>query len=92
MRSEQKVTLCSQGINDGDIMIIHHQEDVESGQVAIIKINKHEATCKKVKKYRDGIELIPLNPSYQPVFFSDEDVDKLPINIVGRVIEIRSRL
>lgn len=79
-------------INDGDIMIIHQQEDVESGQVAVIRINGHEATCKKIKKYRDGIELIPLNPSYQPVFFSDEDIDKLPVNIMGRVMEVRSKL
>lgn len=79
-------------INNGDIMIIHQQEDVESGQVAVIRINGHEATCKKIKKYRDGIELIPLNPSYQPVFFSDEDIDKLPVNIMGRVMEVRSRL
>lgn len=79
-------------IYNGDIMIIHQQTDVESGQVAIVRINGHEATCKKIKKYRDGIELIPLNPSYQPVFFSDEDIEKLPVDIMGRVIEVRSRL
>lgn len=79
-------------IEDGDTMIVHFQRDVESGQIAIVKVNGNEAVCKRIKKYRDGIELIPTNPSYAPKFYSNEEIDQLPIEIIGRVVEVRSKL
>lgn len=78
-------------IEPGDIMIIHAQNDVESGQVAIIKVGG-EVTCKRVKKYRDGIELIGINPSYAPTFFTKEQIKEEPVEIVGRVTEVRTKL
>lgn len=78
-------------IEPGDIMIIHAQNDVESGQVAIIKVGG-EVTCKRVKKYRDGIELIGINPLYTPKFFTKEQIKEEPVEIVGRVTEVRTKL
>lgn len=78
-------------IEPGDIMIIHAQNHIESGQVAIVKVDG-EVTCKRIKKYRDGLELIGINPTYQPQFFTKEEIKEKPIEIVGRVMEVRSKL
>jgi repressor LexA len=79
-------------IEEGDIMIIHAQSNIESGQVAIVRVNGDEATCKRIKKYRDGVELIGINPTFEPRFFSNEEIISKPVEIVGRVIEVRSKL
>ena len=79
-------------IEEGDVMIVHYQQDVESGQVAIVRINGEDATCKRVRKHHDGIELFGYNPSYTPRFFSNDEIKNLPVVIMGRVIEVRSKL
>ena len=79
-------------ISDGDIVIVRQQEDAESGDIVIACINGDEATCKRLRKYKDGIELISNNPSYKPMFFSNKDISEKPVTILGRVVELRRKL
>lgn len=76
----------------GDVVIVRQQEDVESGQMAIIIVNGDEATCKKVEKHDNGIMLVPLNKKYEEKFYTNEDIEKLPVRIIGRVMEVRGRV
>lgn len=76
---------------EGDTVIVRHQPSVESGEIAIVAINGDEATCKKVTYTADGMILNSLNPKYEPRFFSNERVQKLPVRILGKVVEIRGR-
>ena len=78
-------------IEDGDIVIVKCQPDVESGEIAIVAVNGDEGTCKRIKKYRDGIELIPINPSFPVQFFTYEEVEKKPVTILGKVVELRAK-
>ena len=78
-------------ISDGDVVIVKKQPDIESGEVAIVMVNAEDATCKRVRKYRDGIELIASNPMYSPVFYSNEQIAQLPVTILGRVVELRAK-
>lgn len=78
-------------ISDGDVVIVRKQPDVESGQIAIVMVNKNDATCKRVRKYRDGIELVASNPMYEPMFYSNEQIAELPVTIIGRVVELRAK-
>lgn len=78
-------------MKEGDVVIVRVQEDAESGDTVIITVNGTDATCKRIKKYRDGIELIPMNPSYAPMFYTDKEVEELPVRILGRVIELRAK-
>lgn len=78
-------------ISDGDIVIVKHQDDAESGDIIIATVNGNEATCKRLRKYRDGIELISSNPAYAPMFFSNQDIIDKPIRILGKVIELRAK-
>ena len=73
-------------ISDGDVVIVRQQEDAESGDIVIATVNGDEATCKRLRKYRDGIELVANNPTYEPLFFSNEDIINKPVRIIGRVV------
>lgn len=76
---------------EGDVVIVRKQEDAESGDIVIAMINGDDATCKRLRKYRDGIELISNNPSYEPMFFSNEEILSKPVKIIGKVVELRGK-
>lgn len=78
-------------ICEGDIVIVRQQNDAESGEIVIATVNGTDATCKRLRKYRDGIELISFNPSYEPMFYSNEDIEEKPIRIIGKVVELRGK-
>lgn len=78
-------------ISDGDVVIVRQQDDAESGDIVIATVNGDEATCKRLRKYRDGIELVANNPTYEPLFFSNEDIVNKPVRIIGRVVELRAK-
>lgn len=74
---------------EGDLVIVHDQDDVESGQTAVILINGEEATVKKVVKTNEGIELHAMNPYYPVKKFTFEDMQRIPVKIIGRVREAK---
>ena len=78
-------------ICEGDVVIVRQQSDAESGDIVIALVNGDDATCKRLRKYRDGIELISNNPSYEPMFFSDKDIETKPVRIIGKVVELRGK-
>ncbi len=77
---------------DGDTIIVKKQEDVDSGQTAVVLINGGEGTVKQVKKSPKGILLIGFNQSvYEPHFYTNEEIMELPIRIAGVVVESRHK-
>lgn len=80
-------------ILDGDIVICKCQSDVESGNIAIVLVNGDEATCKQIKKSPEGVTLIGFNPVvYPPHFYSNKEIEELPVNVIGKVVELRRSL
>lgn len=78
---------------EGDVVIVRRQDDVDSGDVAIVLVNGDEATVKRVKKQEDGITLIANNISvYEPHYYSNKEIEKLPVRILGKVVELRGKL
>lgn len=73
----------------GDVVIVKRQEDVESGDVAIVAVNGEDATCKRIVKSNDGVMLVPINPEYPPIFYSNDEILSAPITILGKVVELR---
>lgn len=78
-------------ISDGDVVIVRKQDDCDSGDVAVVLVNGDEATVKRIKKEPAGIMLIPSNPSYEPKFYSNDQIASLPVRIIGKVIELRAK-
>lgn len=77
-------------LEEGDIVIVKCQGDVETGDIAIVLVNGNEATIKQVKKVDGGIMLYGFNPDvYEPHFYSNKQIETLPVRILGKVIESR---
>ncbi len=79
-------------ISDGDVVIVRKQEDVDSGNIAVVLVNGDAATVKKIKKSPQGVTLIPSNPAYEPIYYSNEEIESLPVTILGKVVELRAKL
>ena len=79
-------------IKDGDILVIKYTPIVESGKIAIVKVNGYDATCKRITYNDQGIVLYPINPEYKPQMYNRNEVTNLPIQIIGQVIEIRRKI
>ena len=67
---------------EDDIVIVHQQPDIESGEVSVVLID-NEATIKKVVKYDDCIELVAFNSYYPPKRLEQG------FKIIGKVVEAR---
>jgi repressor LexA len=76
---------------EGDVVIVRVQSSVEHGEVAVVMVDGSEATVKKVQFQSSGILLQPFNPSYEPIFYSNEEIEKLPVRIFGKVVECRQK-
>jgi len=72
-------SMTGAGINDGDLLLIREQRDVENGEIAAVIING-EAQLKKVYKDNDRIVLQSENPNYPPDIKTSGD-----IKIIGKL-------
>lgn len=79
-------------IYENDVVIVRKQEDAESGDIVIALVNGNDATCKRLIKYAGGISLVALNSAkYEPLMFSNEEIENTPVKIIGKVIELRGK-
>ena len=76
-------------INDGDIVFIRKQEDVDDGEIAAVIIDD-EVTLKRVYKQIDGVMLVAENPKYKPFVYTSHD--SVTINILGKAVAFQSDL
>lgn len=76
---------------DGDVVIIRKQEDVDSGDIAIMLVNGDEATIKKIQKFDGGINLIPSNRNYDILTYTNKQIEQLPVRCIGKVVELRAK-
>lgn len=80
-------------IHDGDICLVHLQEEVPDGALAVVVIcdcaEDCEGTIKRIHKANGTVILQATNPAYPPRIFTGEDANK--VHIVGRVVEIRHK-
>lgn len=79
-------------LRDGDIVIVKKQSTVDSGDIAIVLVNGNDATVKEIKESPAGITLIGHNAAiYTPQFYSNKEIQNLPIQIIGKVVEMRRK-
>lgn len=75
----------------GDVVIIRVQQDVDDGDIAAVRINGDDVTCKKIKKTEDGLLLLSINSDYDPLLFTPDQIESLPVVIIGKVVELRAK-
>lgn len=79
-------------IVDGDVVIIRKQSDIDNGDIAVVLVGNNDATVKKIRKTENGIELVPLNPNFDIQYYSNEEIEALPLTVIGKVVELRGKL
>lgn len=79
-------------ICDGDVVIVRQQDDADSGDIVIALVNGDDAVCKRLVKYATSIALVSLNSKYEPMMFTDEEIESKPVRIIGKVVELRGKL
>ena len=78
-------------LTDGDIVIVRKQSTADNGDTVIAMVNGDDATCKRYERSNNGIMLIPNNSSYTPTFYTNEEIESLPVTIIGKVVELRRK-
>lgn len=71
--------------NEGDLVLVQKQDDLENDEIGVIAINGDDATVKKFKKQNGLVILEPMstNPENTVQVYNPE---KIPIKIMGKVI------
>lgn len=76
-------------INDGDIVFIIKQPDVDDGEIAAVLIDS-EATLKRVYKMPGAVKLVAENSKYKPLLYTENNCDELII--LGKAIAFQSKV
>lgn len=79
---------------ENDIVIFEQNDDIESykNKDVAVMINGTESTFKKILVNEQGIVLQPYNPAYDIMIYSKEQVENLPIKVVGIAREKRTKI
>lgn len=75
----------------GDVVIFRRQDTCESGEDCAVMVNGCDATFKRVKLSDKGVALLPINPAYDPMFYTNSQVRSLPVQILGVFWELRRK-
>ena len=70
-------SMIGAGILDGDKVVVRPQPDCQNGEIVIALLGD-EATCKRFRRDKTGIWLLPENPAYEPI-------DGTEAQIIGKV-------
>lgn len=72
------------GIYDGDTVFVKSQNEAESGQVVVVRINGDAVTLKRFYHNGESVILQSENPAYPPMIFNANNCDDF--RILGRAI------
>lgn len=74
-------------INDGDLVFCRKQETVENGEIAAVIIDD-TATLKRFYYINGIIQLVPENPKYPPLVYTESDYKQ--VRVLGKAIAFQS--
>ena len=60
------------GIIEGDLLAVQKSSEAKNGQIVVARLGD-EVTVKRFKRSRAGIELLPENPDFEPIFIANGD-------------------
>ena len=79
-------SMTGSGIMDGDLALIKQCQSVASGEIAVVMIGDDEVTVKKIIKKPDMLILEATNPQVENRYFTKEEVEYLPVRIIGKLV------
>ncbi len=77
--------------NDGDIVLVQKQDDLENDEIGVILVDGQDATVKKYKNENGLIILSPMstNPTHVVQIYNPKDIS---IKIIGKVISYQGKI
>ena len=72
-------SMVDDNIQDGDVIVIEKRETACNGESVVAMINGETVTLKKFYVEQDGIRLQPANPTMDPIYLRNEEVQILGI-------------
>ncbi|HTP12657.1 MAG TPA: helix-turn-helix transcriptional regulator [Bacteroidota bacterium] len=69
-------------IEDGDIIVVSPKLEGRSGDICVVRVND-EDTVKRIKIEEQFLQLIPLNPEFEPMIIKKRDV-----GFIWRVVKV----
>ena len=77
-------------IRDGSVVVIRVSETCDPGDICAVSVDDEGATCKIVKPDPDGgVYLIPINPAFDPMHYTAQEIKDHRVRIIGTVEEVR---
>lgn len=80
-------SMINAGIEDGDLLVFKKSSVIDNGQIGSFCIDESIATCKKFKEGETFIQLIPMNPSYDPIVIDLNNANFRVVGILKRAIK-----
>ncbi len=77
------------GILDGSLVLVRRCSDIESGKIAVVLIGD-EVTVKRVVKKENVMILEAANPEVPNRYFSAQEVQEIPVSVLGQVISAKT--
>lgn len=77
-------------MQENDYVVILRQDSVASGDLALVMVGSGILTIKRLEAERGGYLLSSNSPFFRPVFYSAEDIARIPVRIIGKVVELRA--
>ncbi len=77
--------------NDGDLVLVQKQNDLENDEIGVIEINGDDATVKKFKRENNLVILQPMstNSEHTVQIYNPKDIS---IKIIGKVIQYQGKV
>ncbi len=77
-------------VHDGDIVVMHHQQRVENGEMAAVWLReREEVTLKRFYQEEGGrVRLQPANPTMKPIYIDDPRL----VEVQGKVVMVIRQL
>lgn len=78
-------------IMEGDLVLVRLQDEIESGELAVVIVDEEDGVIKRVKYSTRKVTLISENAEkYPPRVFEGKDIDRL--RIWGKAIDLKRKL
>ena len=76
-------------IFEGDLILIHAQPEIESGEVGVIVVDQEDGLLKKYIERDDAVILQSYNPNYLPRIFVGKE--KARLQVIGKAVQLLRR-
>lgn len=77
--------------NEGDIVLVQKQDDLENNEIGVFLVNGFDATVKKYRKENDLVILEPMstNPENTIQIYNTKEVQ---VKIIGKVVSYQGKV